>query len=231
MEALPIPIPSIVGSKLFCMYIQNLFHCLLLTLPIGSIDGFSLSASPMFYLQYVIYYLPFILAFISISACPTHCTLSFEGKNFWILKSLPINGADLINGKIMSYIKLIIPFILVHVIIVFLNIMSFSELNFIPVLVLIPIIYVFFSAVVGVLLDLKFPMFDWTSEEAVVKQKITTPISMVVNMLSVGVPVGLLIFFPSHRWIILISSTVLLVIIAILLHKILIIKVNNLLAE
>lgn len=418
VEALPIPISSIVGSKLFCMYIQNLFYCLLLTLPIGIIYGFDLNVSPTFYLQYVmsiltlpimpillgvlfinlslrlnkylkllmgialvfalilflssdflqispvslpylladmsyylsflliivvalesdlytfwqlffitivilnigivginwtfyeslelyryrlkskeydlnqyrersfsveimkkeirafsrsrvyllnsivgllimtvglislfffplrdmlkyelnmlqdiIYYLPFVLSFISMSACPTHCTLSFEGKNFWILKSLPISGTDLINGKIMSYIKFIIPFVLVHVIIVFLNIMSFSELNFIPMLILIPIIYVFFSAVIGVLLDLRFPMFDWTSEEAVVKQKITMPIAMVVNMLSAGVPVGLMIFFPSHRWIIVISSTLLLVIITILLHKILVVKVNSLLVE
>ena len=83
-----------------------------------------------------------------------------------------------------------------------------------------PIVYSFYIAIVGIFVNLKFPNFDWTSETVVIKQSGATLVSMVFQMLSVTIPLGLIFAMPKELSnYIVIGSTVVIATIAGVLYS------------
>lgn len=111
---------------------------------------------------------PFVLAGI-FCVMGTSCTsISMEGKEWWIVKSLPIPARDIINSKILFNLFLDAPFYLVAEILLVVALKP----NLIELLwvILIPVVCIVFSCVFGIFMNLKMPKLNWDNEVDVVKQ-------------------------------------------------------------
>ena len=98
----------------------------------------------------------------------TCVSVSMEGKNWWIINSLPLSVKNILNAKILMNLILATPFYLVSEILLTLALRpAFLELVW---LILIPAAAVLFSSVFGLAVNLHFPVFIWESETSVVKQ-------------------------------------------------------------
>ena len=89
-------------------------------------------------------------------------SVSLEGDRLWIIKSLPIATQDILLVKLGMHLVLCIPagifFSIVEVILFQLSILDAIIVVFVPVL------FTFFIAVLGLLLNLWKPKFDWVNE-------------------------------------------------------------------
>ena len=113
-------------------------------------------------------YIPFVLAGIFCMMNATCVSVSMEGKNWWIINSLPLSVKNILNAKILMNLILATPFYLVSEILLTLALRpAFLELVW---LILIPAAAVLFSSVFGLAVNLHFPVFIWESETSVVKQ-------------------------------------------------------------
>ena len=111
---------------------------------------------------------PVLLAGIFAVMTTTCTSISMEGKEWWIVKSLPIRSKDLLDSKLLFGLSLYLPFWLVSEILLIIALRpGFMELVW---LVLLSLVLILFSQVVGLTANLKMPVFDWENEVSVVKQ-------------------------------------------------------------
>lgn len=112
--------------------------------------------------------IPFVLA-ITFGIMPTTAvSISMEGKNWWLIKSLPISFRMVLDAKILMNLLLAVPFYLVAEILAVMALQpSASELFW---LLLVPLVVLLFSSVFGMTVNLCFPVLDWENEISVVKQ-------------------------------------------------------------
>ncbi len=102
----------------------------------------------------------------------TTCTsISMEGGEIWIVKSLPIPAKAWLDSKLLLNLSLMLPFYLVALVAMIVA----TGPNVLQLLwqVAVPVTLMLFSAVFGITVDLKFHHFDWEKEEAVVKQSLS----------------------------------------------------------
>lgn len=116
--------------------------------------------------------MPFVISGIFCTMTTTATSISMEGKNWWILKSLPLAPGSILNAKILMNLLLILPFYLISeaLLIPALKPGSFSDCIF---LILIPAVIILFSCVYGIAVNLHFPVFNWENEVTIVKQSIS----------------------------------------------------------
>lgn len=111
---------------------------------------------------------PFVLASVFCLMTTTAVSVSMEGKQFWIVKSLPLTTKDILDAKLLLNLSLMAPFFLLSE--VFLTI----ALKPAPVellwQILVPLSMILFSCVFGITVNLRLPVLDWESETVVVKQ-------------------------------------------------------------
>jgi len=113
---------------------------------------------------------------------PTASTsFSREGKHFWIDRSLPINFSSHIIGRIMS------PMLLhtLTVAAMTFGVNYFLKLDF--VYLILPVILGIVGGVpislIGLIVDLKRPLLDWTNPQRAVKQNLNVLIALAVNLI------------------------------------------------
>ena len=103
-------------------------------------------------------------------------SVSVEGKNLWLVKSLPVSGFDILEAKALCHIIVTVPFAIVSGVIAAValkaNILQSIQLVTLPCAVTV------FGAYFGVTVNLKFPKFDWISEIHCVKQSVSVVVSM-----------------------------------------------------
>ncbi len=114
--------------------------------------------------------LPFAIGGVSCVMTTTSVAISMEGKQFWVVKSLPIPTKALLDSKILLNLSLMLPCYVVSEIAMVIAVGP-SPLQLLW-LVLIPACMMVFSAVIGITVNLKFHSFDWEKEETVVKQSL-----------------------------------------------------------
>ena len=120
------------------------------------------------------------------------CTvgISIEGKNFWLIKSLPINYKKYMWAKILLSLILILPVSLISSTVIVLFIMP--DWQSILAIYFVPIFVTLFNVFVGLLINLSFYKLRWTNEQEVVKSSTAVWLSMLVGFLSVIIIAGLL---------------------------------------
>ncbi len=112
--------------------------------------------------------IPFIMAGIFSLMNPVCVSISMEGKEWWIAKSLPLSVKDILDSKLVFGLCLIAPFWFVSEIIVLFALRpSVMELLW---LIAVPAIAIVFSCVFGITVNLKLPKLTWETEVSVVKQ-------------------------------------------------------------
>ena len=116
--------------------------------------------------------IPCILA-ICFSIMTTTCTsVSMEGKEWWILKSLPVKTRDIMNAKVLLNLVVDLPFLAVAEILLIIARRP-AGIEWIWYLLL-PICMITFACVFGLTVNLKMPVFNWENEVVVVKQSAST---------------------------------------------------------
>ena len=113
-------------------------------------------------------WLPFVVAG-SFSMMPTTATsISMEGKNWWITKTLPLPAKTVLDAKLLMNLSLMLPFYVVSEVMMALALKpGFMELVW---MLAIPAVIIVFSCVFGITANLLLPNFNWNSEVTVVKQ-------------------------------------------------------------
>ncbi|MDD2409564.1 MAG: hypothetical protein PHD03_02460 [Bacilli bacterium] len=131
--------------------------------------------------NYLVFYGPLVFGVFCIISCTTNSSISLEGKNLWILKSLPINIKDIFISKIMVNLTILLPTIFIGSIML----AYISHINIIQYMVLLftPCMYALFISSLGLLINLFFPDFNWTNEVKVIKQSIAVIVTLAVGML------------------------------------------------
>lgn len=126
-------------------------------------------------------YIPFVLAGIFCMMNTTCVSVSMEGKNWWIVNSLPLSAKSVLDAKILMNLIVMLPFYLIAE--VMLSIALRPALPDQIWLLLIPVVMILFSCVFGVTVNLHFPVFTWESEVSVVKQSAASMLGGLGGML------------------------------------------------
>ena len=119
----------------------------------------------------------FFIGMISTSAISP----SLEGKNYWIVKSLPIEKRRLYRGKMLFNMWLTVPFMVLTVIMLAIS-AGVPFLNTV-LYVIEGIILCAFSSAWGCVCGIKHMRLDWENEIEVIKQSAAVAIYMFPNML------------------------------------------------
>lgn len=131
-----------------------------------------------------------LLCFTSFLTSITSSMISLEGKSFNILKSLPIKPYKIIKSKVMTAVLIMLPCILIGDIIIFAR-FGFDLLSIVFILVA-SIILPLIAETMGIIINLKYPRMDAKNDTEVVKQSMSSAISVFAGMAIIGVTVFLL---------------------------------------
>ena len=102
---------------------------------------------------------PFLLAGV-MCMMPTVCaSVSMEGKNWWIVKSLPLSAKSILDAKLLMNLILIMPFYLLAEVLLLLALRPGGMER--VWLLLVPAVLILFTCVYGLAVNLRFPVMDW----------------------------------------------------------------------
>ena len=135
----------------------------------------------------VIDYIPLVIAGMLAFTFPSASSLSLEGKNLWIIQTAPIKMKDIIFSKISVTLSLHLIGYVCAIIAVFLR-FSLSVEQMIAVL-LIPLVYSIFTAILGFALDYRFANYSWDNEIVPIKQNLQVGLTMLTSLFMVGLPI------------------------------------------
>ncbi|MGN0612956.1 MAG: hypothetical protein ACI4JB_03570 [Porcipelethomonas sp.] len=98
----------------------------------------------------------------------TAASVSLEGKSIWIVQSLPVSPWKVLRSKITLHMILTaVPALILAAAAEYIFDLSLTVRIILPLLA---IIFPFFEAVFGLMLNLKMPNLNWTNETVAVKQ-------------------------------------------------------------
>jgi len=106
--------------------------------------------------------------------------LSLEGKNFWIIKSLPIKPSLVMSAKMAFNILLGLPIALICLVLFSIS-LSITLVNFL-VLVLVVSSFSLMTSALGSFVNLHFPKFEYMNDTEVVKQSVGAMIGVLGGM-------------------------------------------------
>lgn len=114
----------------------------------------------------------------------TGCSISLEGKHFWIIRTNPIKTSTIFLSKVLVNVMIACIFVLIG----FPFILSFVENTNWWWFILVPIVSSTLSAVFGLTINLNFPKLEWDREEAVVKSSLASLLSIFMPMIVSLIP-------------------------------------------
>lgn len=199
---------SVILSIYLCFKGQVVFDELLSQYEIQS----NLSLPILFY-----FFILFVGSMTSISSS----SISLEGKTINITKSLPINEELILKSKILTCYIIELPFIIFSDVIFFIKFKP--SLFYIILIILVGLFTILLTACIGLITNLKYPKMNATNDTEVVKQSMSSMISVFIG---IGIFIGsiLLIIFASdyiNMDILLILHILLIIIISSILYYIL----------
>lgn len=113
---------------------------------------------------------------------PSAVSVSMEGRNWWIVKTLPLTAKDVFDAKILLSLSLMAPFYVVSEIMLVLALKPVG-LDLLWT-ILIPLVICLFACVAGLAANLVLPRFDWTNEVTIVKQSASAALGGFAGMLA-----------------------------------------------
>ena len=208
--------------------VLHILACIFISIKFDSVANSLIQQMPTITLEHITSYMPVLLfgliCFSSFMTSITSSMISLEGKSINILKSLPIKPYKIVQSKVFAAILIMIPCILIGNIIIFIR-FKFDLLSIFLILIatfLFPVI----SETIGIIINLKYPKMDAKNDTEVVKQSMSSSISVFIGIALLGITV-LLLFksmdfnMPNHTIMILFLSVygVFYIGLSILLHK------------
>ena len=131
-----------------------------------------------------------ILSLFCALSSTTNASISLEGKSLWIMKSIPVSPFKIFMSKIMVNLTILVPTVLISA--TFFGIYLHLSLDNMILLYIMPLAYSLFISVLGLILNLLFPKFDFDNEMKVIKQSLPVFLTMIIGMLMVMLPFSLL---------------------------------------
>jgi len=130
--------------------------------------------------------MPLFMCFFVFVSAITSVSMNLEGKARWLPFSLPITSKDFFNTKIALCMTMHLPAI-------FISAPLFAiafQTDFATTLLLfiIPICASFYIAALGLVVNLKFPRYDWASEHYAVKQSASALITLALAFAAICLP-------------------------------------------
>ena len=126
----------------------------------------------------------FILMLILLTGFMTSITssvISLEGKNINILKALPVKPKTILMSKICAALIITTPVIVFGDVILFIRfkISIFESILLLMLSVLVPLL----SHFIGLIINLKYPKLDYENSTEVVKQSVSSLVSVLIGMI------------------------------------------------
>lgn len=120
-----------------------------------------------------------MIGFMAGMSMPTSASVSLEGQSLWIIQSLPVPAADALKAKLKLSLLLYIPTTLLCILAV---IYVFTP-EVIPAAlsVALCLIITYLMAELGLAVNLRHPMLDWTAETQPIKSGSAVLLAMLVN--------------------------------------------------
>ena len=140
--------------------------------------------------------IPFIVYFFTGMLASTACSPSLEGKNYWIVQSLPIAKTTLYQGKMLFQMILSVPCMLFAVLCLCVSMRT-------PILhtilyMLLGVLLCTFSSTWGCVCGIRHMRLDWENEVEVIKQGAAVTIYLLPNLFVVMGLVVLLVFLGTR---------------------------------
>lgn len=126
------------------------------------------------------YALPVLVLAVLAMGCTTGVSLSLEGKNYWIVQSLPITKATLYKGKMLFNLSLGIPTAFICSILLMIACKPSIMVSILYFIIMCA--GVCLSTTFGMFIGKNFPKFDWEEEIQVIKQGMASTICIFANM-------------------------------------------------
>lgn len=140
--------------------------------------------------------IPLFICLIFAMNGTTAPSVSLEGKNLWIYKSLPISSAEILNAKLKMHVLVNTPSAVISVIIM--GICFGFETELIIISAVLSFVFIQFIGTFGLMVGLKFPNFTWTTETTPVKQSLPCFLSLLAGF-AVPVLAGVLYYFVCSK--------------------------------
>jgi ABC-2 type transport system permease protein len=137
---------------------------------------------------------PLFISFCVMMTCTTMASISLEGKNLWIIKSLPISPKTIYKSKIAVNLTIAAPALLDAILVGIALKAGFLQTVF---MVLLTIVSSVFIALYGLLMNLLLPNFNWTSDVAVVKQSASSMASVFSGFGVIAIQTAILFLIPN----------------------------------
>lgn len=162
---------------------------------------------------------PFIIFFFIGTSITTYCGLSIEGRNNWIVLSLPVETKDIVISKVALGVIIATPAIIMASIAYYLKFNSNVLLLIITIFT--SFAYSIYSNLVGLWLDIKYANYEWTDVRYIVKNRLSVLYSMLLNLVP-NLLLGLIVFslkIYDHSLIILTFAVILITVSILIFNK------------
>lgn len=127
---------------------------------------------------------PYFICFFLVLCCTTATSISNEAQQLWLIKSMPVDVKDLYKAKIGLNLSLTVPTALISglCLVIALKPTVMDGL----IMVVLPICIVICQAIVGLLFNVIFPKYDWTTEIQLYKRSLSVFVVMFGSMIVIG---------------------------------------------
>lgn len=161
--------------------------------------------------------IPLFFAGILVLNNPIATSVSMEGKEFWIIQTLPVSDKDILKSKLMFSIILLAPFYVVGELILIIALKpGLTELFW---MLLLPMAVLLCALIMGLAVNLRFPKLKWDTEVEVVKQSASAMMGGFFGLLlSVITAVPLLVVPKQYSSLVAIGECAVVVVIAVLVN-------------
>ncbi|MBR6403338.1 MAG: hypothetical protein IKS48_08135 [Eubacterium sp.] len=147
----------------------------------------------------------------------TASSISIEGKNWWIVRTLPLSSKEVLGAKLLFNLIVVAPFyILAELIMIFT--VKCGVMGRIW-LIIIPVMAILFSVLLGLFLNIKLPKFNWEKELDVVKQSAAVGFSLLGGLVVIIFGIGVMIIPIQYENIYNLGFTIAMSVICIWLYK------------
>lgn len=163
-------------------------------------------------------YIYFALTFIISLTNTTCCSISMEKQNFYLLKTLPVSEKEIFNNKLKLNILLVLPSVLFFLIIVYIK----GLINFYDMYLLFfySCFLNFVISMYGLLINLRFPMFDALSDQVIVKRSTSVMLGVVAPIILI-ITLSTIVLEKNVNYTYLIENSIIIVILLCIIEKIL----------
>ena len=144
----------------------------------------------------IVFFISIILCLFSSLSVISCCLISLEGKNFWILKTSPVSEKKLFLSKSLLNYFIVLPFLIISIVVMSVY-LKVNLLEFL-ILFLIPNIYLLIYSFGGLYINLCLPKLKWEEETQVVKQSLSTLLTMVLGLIVGLIPFGVYKFIKLN---------------------------------